>query len=211
MSRTKPYKHGKRGVGRFVQLPEWLLASQAWASMKPGPRALYVELKRRYNGSNNGKIFLSHREAAKALSVGRDTVGGYFAVLLERGFLVQTRGHCLGPAGIGQAATYALTEDVLDGQAATKDFMRWQWPKKQKPRRKSQHFLAGNSSKGCRKSQSLGDRMSEKPTALPAKPAKSVSEFPAIYTCGHAQQQSVWLGLCGKATGVGLEFGSKAS
>lgn len=38
-------------------------------TLKPGPRALYAELKRRYNGSNNGRIFLSHRDAANALHV----------------------------------------------------------------------------------------------------------------------------------------------
>ena len=36
------------------------------AALKPGPRALYVELKRRYNGVNNGSIYLSHRDASKA-------------------------------------------------------------------------------------------------------------------------------------------------
>ena len=65
---TKPYKKHKRGAGRHVQLPEWLQSSKAWATLKPGPRALYVELKRRYNGVNNGRIHLSHRDAAKALN-----------------------------------------------------------------------------------------------------------------------------------------------
>ena len=71
----KPYKSNKRGTGRHVQLPEWLQASQAWATLKPGPRALYIEMKRRFNGSNNGRILLSHRDAAKALVVHRNTVG----------------------------------------------------------------------------------------------------------------------------------------
>lgn len=35
--------------------------------MTPGPRALYPELKRRFNGGNNGGLFLSHREAAYPL------------------------------------------------------------------------------------------------------------------------------------------------
>lgn len=122
---AKGYKHHKKGAGRFVQLPEWLQCSEAWGSMKPGPRALYIELKRRFKGSNNGQIFLSQREAAKALNVGRDTVAGYFTVLVERGFIVVTRGHCLGPKGIGQSATYALTEEALGSAAATKDFRQW--------------------------------------------------------------------------------------
>ena len=169
MPMAKPYKQNKRGAGRFVQLTEWLQASEAWASMKPGPRALYIELKRRFKGGNNGQIFLSHREAAKALNMGRDTVAGYFAVLIERGFLVQTCGHCLGPEGVGQAATYALTEEPLNGMSATKNFMKWREPEKQKPCRKTRHSLAGKSDIGCRKIQPLSNQMSENPTAFSPK------------------------------------------
>lgn len=125
MSR-KPYKVHKRGSGRHVQLPEWLQASPAWASLKPGPRALYIELKRRYNGSNNGLIILSHRDAANALCAHRNTMCVWFAELEERGFIHATRGHCLGPAGIGEAAHWALDElPTQDGKPARKAFMRW--------------------------------------------------------------------------------------
>ncbi|MEY8801667.1 hypothetical protein AB9K35_15245 [Leisingera sp. XS_AS12] len=137
MSR-KPYKRHKRGGGRHVQLHEWLQASPAWGSLKPGPRALYVELKRRYNGSNNGTIILSHRDAARALSVHRNTVGNWFDLLQEHGFIHATRGHCLGPSGIGEAAHWALDElPTQDGKPARKAFMRWQ--EKKKPRTNSVH------------------------------------------------------------------------
>lgn len=97
---AKSYKNRKKGGGRHVQLHEWLQSSVAWDTMRPGPRALYIEMKRRYNGFNNGIIFLSHRNAAKALNVGRDTVGRYFTELVKRGFLRVTCGHCLGPSGL---------------------------------------------------------------------------------------------------------------
>lgn len=137
---AKPYKHHKKGVGRHVQLPEWLLATEAWASLKPGPRALYVELKRRFNGHNNGELFLSHRDAAKLLNVGRDTVGRYYSELQDAGFLYQTVGHCLGASGKGQSAKWALTEHPLNGASPTKEFIKW---RKQKPRNKIQLSLAG--------------------------------------------------------------------
>lgn len=132
MSR-KPYKRHKRGSGRHVQLHEWLQASPAWGSLKPGPRALYIELKRRFNGSNNGAIILSHRDAAKALSVNRNTVGPWFRELEERGFIEMTQPPHLGPAGIGKASVWALCElPTCDGRPAEKRFMRWQ--EKKKPR-----------------------------------------------------------------------------
>ncbi len=129
----KPYKHHKRGAGRHVQLPEWLQASVAWATMKSGPRALYVELKRRFNGHNNGQIYLSHRDAAKALNAHRNTIGSWYTELEQRGFIMMTRGPHLGPEGVGVASTWALTElPTQDGKRATNAFKKWRTPA-QKP------------------------------------------------------------------------------
>ncbi len=125
MSRNKPYKRKKRGVGRFVQLSEKLQKTEAWALLKPGPRALYVEIKRRFNGYNNGRIVLSHREAAAALGVHRNTVGPWFQVLVEHGFIELTCRPHLGPNGVGKAALIALTEEAYDGKPATRTFERW--------------------------------------------------------------------------------------
>lgn len=130
---AKPYKYHKRGAGRHVQLPEWLQASDAWRTLRPGPRALYVELKRRFNGSNNGSIVLSHRDAATAIPVHRNTVGPWFDELVERGFIRMTRGPHLGPSGVGQSAHWALEElPTRDGRPANKAFMTWR--EKEKPR-----------------------------------------------------------------------------
>lgn len=133
---AKSYKRHKRGeAGRHVQIPEWLQASEAWATMRPGPRALYVELKRRFNGSNNGVIYLSHRDAARALNVSRNTVGPMFRELEKRGFIRLTVAPHLGPSGIGQASVWALEElATQDGKLAGKAFMRWS--EKQNPRTK---------------------------------------------------------------------------
>lgn len=122
---AKPYKRHKRGTGRFVQLTEYMQASHAWASLRPGPRALYIELKRRFNGTNNGELYLSHRDAANSLNVARNTVAGWFRELEQRGFIRKTVEHHLGPSGIGQASLYALEEETCDGKPATKGFMRW--------------------------------------------------------------------------------------
>lgn len=131
---AKAYKGYKRGgVGQHVQLPEWLQASEAWATMKPGPRALYVELKRRFNGSNNGAIFLSHRDAAAALNLHRNTVGPMFRELERRGFIRLAIAPHLGPSGVGEASVWTLEElPTKDGKLAGKAFMRR--GEKQKPR-----------------------------------------------------------------------------
>lgn len=132
----KPYKRQKKGAGRHVQLSEYLQATEAWATLKPGPRALYIELKRRFNGRNNGRIILSHRDAARALNVHRNTVGPWFSELIERGFIMVTEGPHLGPEGIGRATVWALQEmPTADGRPAARGFATW-WQSR-KPRTNS--------------------------------------------------------------------------
>ena len=126
MSR-KYYKQKKKGAVRFVQLHEWFQKTTAWSTLPPGPRALYIELKRRHTGSNNGHIILSHREAAKLLHVHRNTVGPWFKELEARGFIVMTQAHYLGPSGVGQTSHWLLTEIRGHGkETASKAFASWQ-------------------------------------------------------------------------------------
>ena len=120
----------KKGAGRHVQLPEYLMATEAWHSLKPGPRALYVELKRRFYGNNNGRIILSHREAAQLLNVHRNTVGAWFEALEERGFISMTRAPHLGPSGIGQSAHWSLLELEPAGTRPEHCFRNWRANKK---------------------------------------------------------------------------------
>lgn len=122
----KTYKHKKRGVEKFVQLYEWFQKTEAWATLTPGPRVLYIELKRRYNGSNNGRIMLSHRDAAKLLNVHRNTVGKWLVQLEERGFIKKTQSHYLGPSGVGQTSHWLLTELPSDDmKSARSTFASW--------------------------------------------------------------------------------------
>ncbi|WP_322867340.1 hypothetical protein U5922_014825 [Aquicoccus sp. G2-2] len=106
------------------------MASEAWATMRPNPRALYIELKRRFNGTNNGEIYLSHRDAAAALNVHRNSVGPWFRELEERGFIFMTQAPHLGPSGIGQASVWGLAEEPTpDGRPARKTFMKFKNPR----------------------------------------------------------------------------------
>ena len=136
----KPYKAHKTGTGRHVQLPEWLQSTEAWATLKPGPRALYVELKRRFYGNNNGQIYLSHRDAAKALNMHRNTIGPWFIELEQRGFIVMTKGPHLGPIGTGVSAQWALTELAMPGvKRAGSKTCRERLQEMENPRTKTVH------------------------------------------------------------------------
>lgn len=97
-------------MGKFVKLDEDLLASDAWAFLKPASKVLYIELKRQFTGSNNGSIFLSHRDAAHAISVHRNTVGRHYKALESVGLIVATEASKSGPSGVGQSTHWRLTE-----------------------------------------------------------------------------------------------------
>jgi hypothetical protein len=123
----KTYKQNKKGAGRFVQLHESFQETPAWKTLPPSPRALYIELKRRHTGSNNGHIILSYREAADLLNVHRNTVGPWFKELEARGFIVKTQAPYLGPSGVGQTSHWLLTEmPGQDMKEASKAFTSWQ-------------------------------------------------------------------------------------
>lgn len=51
------------GEARHVRLYHWLMQSEAWRTLSPVAKALYLELAYRYNGANNGRIGLSVRDA----------------------------------------------------------------------------------------------------------------------------------------------------
>jgi len=90
--------------------------------------ALYIEMSRRYNGANNGRIHFSAREAAAALHTSKATAARDLTVLEERGFIVAvTRGGFNLKNKQAQATEWRLTEfgcDVTDA-LPSKEFARW--------------------------------------------------------------------------------------
>ena len=57
-------KRSKDKAARHIRLYHWLLRSEAWQSLSANARAIYIEMATRYNGSNNGQIPFSVRDAA---------------------------------------------------------------------------------------------------------------------------------------------------
>jgi hypothetical protein len=126
----KKLKHRKTGDPRHVRLYHWMMASAAWKDLGAVPRAIFIEISARYNGSNNGRISYSARQAAHDLKVGKSTTARGFNELETHGFIVtEKRGafHCK----IRHASEYRLTiydSDIATGTArlATKECMSWQ-------------------------------------------------------------------------------------
>jgi hypothetical protein len=59
-------KRDKGCLPPFVPLLKDTLVSPAWLAMSHGAKTLYVALKARYHLHNNGRLFLSQRDARRA-------------------------------------------------------------------------------------------------------------------------------------------------
>lgn len=118
----------KKGA-RFVKIDHWLMDTEAWRSLNPACRAIYLELVRRYNGHNNGEISLSVREAARLLHIAKDTASKALNELEAKGFIKR---HVCGSFNWKRrhATTWILTEHELGDQLATKEFARWRAERK---------------------------------------------------------------------------------
>jgi hypothetical protein len=129
----------KGRLAPFVPVDLEVLRSPAWRATSMGARWLYVHLKRRWSHKqkNNGRLFLSHRDAQEEMGVTcRDSIGRWFRELQHYGFIVMTDPGGLGVNGQGRAPHWRLTELEAPGghkgntwMLPTKDFNRWNGPK----------------------------------------------------------------------------------
>jgi hypothetical protein len=75
---------------RHVRLYHYFMKTEAWQSLGALERAIYVEIASRYagDGSNNGRIGYSVREAAATFKVGKSSAARALVILQDRGFIV---------------------------------------------------------------------------------------------------------------------------
>lgn len=120
------------GQSRFVMLYHWLIRSPAYESLRCVERSLLVELYALYNGSNNGDLFLSVREAARRLNVAPATTCRAFKVLESKGF-IRARQRSSFQWKKRLATCWVLTEFEYAGKLPSKEFMSWQPVEKTEP------------------------------------------------------------------------------
>jgi hypothetical protein len=103
--------------------------SLAWRSLSGSGVKVYVELRSRYNGRNNGDLSLSYGEAAGLLGLGKTTIKRAFDELAEKGFIIRmSEGHWYGR----RAATWAVTDQTIDMPKFGPATNNWKcWPRRQ--------------------------------------------------------------------------------
>ena len=144
---SNPMRHNlnkrlaKKGVieskERFIKLTYPLIESEAWRWLRPISKAVYIELRRRYNGLNNGKISLSLSEAAHILKASKSSISTALKQLETHGFIkLIKKGYFTGR----MASEFALTDEQLDGYPPTREWRQWQ---PRKPHRRRQMRVLG--------------------------------------------------------------------
>jgi hypothetical protein len=138
---SKAKDKGRIG-GYFTPLQHEIMDCPAWRAMSHGAQVLYLALRRRYgfDARNNGKIFLSQREASTQLCSSSNQIARWFRELQHYSFIIMTDPGCLGVEGKGRAPRFLLPELGYMNEPPTKDYLRWNGtPFKDSPKTESRN------------------------------------------------------------------------
>jgi DNA-binding HxlR family transcriptional regulator len=118
----------RRHGGNKVREEQWFPISYpmahtpAFRSLSGAALKVWIELRTRFNGGNNGQLHLSLDEAAHLLGLGKATVQRALKELEEKGFIVKTRqGQWYGR----MATQWRTTDKGTHGNPPTYDWKRW--------------------------------------------------------------------------------------
>lgn len=132
MAKTRSRKvdvHGRNTDWKHIRLERYVYESEAWDSMGFAAQILWLALTYRHNGKNNGRIFLSYREARKKMKCGNSTIRRAFEELEDRRFIrvMKKGGFSQKHATEGaRASEYKLTHLVSDvNDPDYRAFRRW--------------------------------------------------------------------------------------
>jgi hypothetical protein len=127
MARTRLKTKGRGdGEPRFVKLIYPILTSPAWMDLSPESRCLFIELMRRHNGSNNGEISLSAREAGEVAHCSKNTASKKLLELQTHGFITAEK---KGIFTYRMATTWRITSERtrvgVTEKSATNEWKLW--------------------------------------------------------------------------------------
>jgi len=126
MARKHNAKGRRQSGPPFIQLFRHMLESEAWRTLKPAARAVYLSIAERYAGSNNGHLAASVRDLAAECLIDPKTVTASLNDLIERGLIERTQEGSFA-CKVRLAAEYRLTCYRCDrsGQSPTNTFRQW--------------------------------------------------------------------------------------
>ncbi|MSP81884.1 MAG: hypothetical protein EXQ94_02865 [Alphaproteobacteria bacterium] len=125
---AKMLRNGRsKGEARHIRLYHWLTGSPAWRALKPASKVVLLDVWRRHDGKNNGRIAASSRDIRDGTGLNRRTILAALARCQELGFLT-----CARPASFTMkhklAPLWEVTAEPVGDQLATRRFMSWSAP-----------------------------------------------------------------------------------
>jgi hypothetical protein len=133
LGRPVDQKGRSKGEGQFAPLPYVMLNSAAWRSLSGPAVKVFLELRTRFHGANNGRLVFSLEEGRRLLNLGKSTVRRALAELQDKGFIVcMTKGQWYGRL----ASTWAVTDRPIDGVGAAQTWKQWRPPSTPPPKTK---------------------------------------------------------------------------
>jgi len=125
VNNTGRSRRGATPGGQFVPISHEMAHSTAWRSLKGTAVKVYIELRSRFNGFNNGDLSLSLEQAASLLHIGKATAQRAFRELEDKGFIeMRVRGHWWGR----RATTYSVTDRPMGNNQPTNRWRTWRPP-----------------------------------------------------------------------------------
>ena len=123
MSRRGHYRKRRGGSEeQYFGLAYQMARSDAFRSLSGPALKVFIEVRTRFHGGNNGDLSLSLDEAVRLLGIGKGTAQRAFAELEKKGFLRMTRqGRWVGR----QATTWRTTDKGWKGELPTNDWKAW--------------------------------------------------------------------------------------
>ncbi|NKB49056.1 MAG: helix-turn-helix domain-containing protein [Alphaproteobacteria bacterium] len=113
---------GRRETEQYLPIPYLMARSEAWRSLSGPAIKVFIEIRCRYNGQNNGELSLSLDEAARLLGIGKATAQRAFVDLEKKGFIKKIKqGQWYGRL----ATEWAVTDRPHKGHLATRDWKDW--------------------------------------------------------------------------------------
>lgn len=139
---TSKKPHRRETYERFAKLPFPVLNTDAYLGLKPASRALLIQFAARIWAENNGKVYISVRDAAAMMgALDHHAASNAIRELVDHGFICEISKGSFKPSasvnGDCRASIWRATWIPVAGkEPATMDFQKWRaTPKSQAAKR----------------------------------------------------------------------------
>jgi hypothetical protein len=121
---SKKAKHDHTNGKAHIRKTWEMMRSPAYRDLSATARCLLDELLLRFNGHNNGSIFLEVRQAAKMINCGKNTIARSFYELAEHGFIKLSEESSWQQRKAREWWITCVYQP--DGREPTNDWQRWE-------------------------------------------------------------------------------------